>query len=175
MGRVKSILRKDRVVATKPAKTKGRAKETKLVETRRHSLGRRLYNLYRIYDSIVLEGIHAAGFADIRPVHTDILRSVDVDGTRLTDVATSCNITKQAASQLVTELVGLGYFSLVTAPQDTRVRMVVFTDRGMDLVLHLGNIFTRINRRLSAIAGEDKFKRFGEILDRMIEGFEPSH
>ena len=143
MGRIKSVLRKDRVLAAEGEKRSPPklTSEMRLLRMRRQSLGRRLYSLYRIYDSMVLQDLHDAGFTDIRPVHTDILRSVDVGGSRLTDVAASCNITKQAAGQLVKEMVELGYMSIMTVPHDTRVRMVVFTERGMSLILQLGGIF----------------------------------
>lgn len=171
MGRMKSVLRTDRALATPVgAKLPRVTSEMRLLTMRRQSLGRRLYGLYRIYDSMVLEALHAAGFTDIRPVHTDIVRTVDVAGTRLTDVAANCNITKQAASQVVKELVELGYMSLLTVPHDTRVRMVVFTERGMSLILELGEIFIQIDRRLAEVIGEDKLKGFREDLEHLIRG-----
>ena len=173
MGRLKSVLRTDRALtsAQEPRAPK-LTSEMRLLTMRRQSLGRRLYSLYRIYDSLVLEALHEGGFSDIRPVHTDVLRSVELGGSRLTDVAASCNITKQAASQVVKELVELGYLSLLTVPHDTRVRMVVFTERGMSLILQLGENFTQIDARLAELIGEDKLKAFREDLDRMIRGFE---
>ena len=173
MGRMKSLLRTDRVLANPDSVTLAQeTSETRLLTMRRQSLGRRLYGLYRIYDSMVLEGLHAAGFTDIRPVHTDIVRAVDVTGSRLTDVATNCNITKQAASQLVKELVSLVYMSLVTVPHDTRVRMVVFTERGMGLIVELGEIFVKLDRRLAEAIGQDKLNGFRDDLEQLIRSLD---
>jgi len=137
---------------------------------RRQSLGRGLFTLARIYDAMVLQDIHAAGYTDIRPVHTNILRAVDVGGTRLTDVASTLNITKQATGQVVKELVELGYMSLLTVPHDTRVRMVVFTERGMSLLLHIGETFGHIDRHLAELVGEKALQSFREQLEQMIRG-----
>ena len=143
--------------------------EPEWLSARRRSLGRHLYTLYRIYDSRVLAGMHAAGFTDIRPVHTDIVRSVEVGGSRVTDIATRCNITKQAAGQVIKELISLGYVRQMTDREDTRVRMVVFTQRGMNLIVHLGGIFKRIDDELADIIGTPELAAFRLQVDRMID------
>ena len=172
MGRVKQKLRRDRVLAAESSVAAGHVAsrgEPEWLTARRRSLGRHLYALYRIYDSGVLHGLHVAGFADIRPVHTDILRAIEVSGSRITDVAARCNITKQAAGQVIKELVGLGYISLMTTPRDSRVRMVIFTEKGIGLITHLGGIFKRIDRRLAMIIGKNELYAFRINLEQLIE------
>jgi DNA-binding MarR family transcriptional regulator len=173
MGRVKSVLRSDRLVSARSPSSAhdivAQGGEPDWLTERRRSLGRHLYTLYRIYDSRVLAGLHSAGFKDIRPVHTDILRSVEVGGSRVTDVATRCNITKQAAGQVIKELVSLGYVSQMTDRKDTRVRMVIFTARGMNLIVHLGGIFKRIDSKLADVIGKKELAAFRLQVDQMIE------
>lgn len=173
MGRVKSVLRSDRLVSARSPSSAHdivtQGGEPDWLTERRRSLGRHLYTLYRIYDSRVLAGLHSAGFKDIRPVHTDILRSVEVGGSRVTDVATRCNITKQAAGQVIKELVSLGYVSQMTDRKDTRVRMVIFTARGMNLIVHLGGIFKRIDSKLEEVIGKKELAAFRLHVDQMIE------
>jgi DNA-binding MarR family transcriptional regulator len=173
MGRAKSVLRSDRLVSTNAPLSAhdiiSQGNEPDWLMERRRSLGRHLYTLYRIYDSRVLAGLHAAGFKDIRPVHTDILRSVEVGGSRVTDVAARCNITKQAAGQVIKELVSLGYVSQMTDRKDTRVRMVIFTARGMNLIVHLGGIFKRIDSKLADVIGKKELTVFRLHVDQMIE------
>jgi DNA-binding MarR family transcriptional regulator len=173
MGRAKSVLRNDQLVAARAPlsvqETLTQGTEPKWLTERHRSLGRHLYTLYRIYDSRVLAGLHSAGFKDIRPVHTDIVRSVDVGGSRVTDVATRCNITKQAAGQVIKELVSLGYLSQMTDRKDTRVRMVIFTSKGMSLIVHLGGIFKRIDSQLAGVIGKKELAAFRLQVDQMIE------
>lgn len=174
MGRVRSVLRPDGVIGAvdRAEETPGSTMDdADRLNAQRQSLGRQLYGLYRIYASLVLQDLHAAGFTDIRPVHTDMLRAVDLDGTRLTDVAARCNIAKQAAGQLAKELVALGYVTLATGPRDTRVRLVLFTDRGIDLIEHMGTIFAHVDGRLADMVGGDAFDRFRLSLDAMVSGY----
>jgi DNA-binding MarR family transcriptional regulator len=173
MGRSKSVLRSDRLVSARAPLSKNdvdtHGAEPVWLTERRRSLGRHLYTLYRIYDSRVLAGLHSAGFTDIRPVHTDIVRSVDVGGSRVTDIATRCNITKQAAGQVIKELVSLGYMSQMTDRHDTRVRIVIFTAKGMNLIVHLGGIFKRIDSKMAAVIGKQELAAFRLQVDLMIE------
>jgi DNA-binding MarR family transcriptional regulator len=177
MGRVKSVLRSDRLVSARaPLRVQhdviAEGNEPGWLLERRRSLGRHLYTLYRIYDSRVLAGLHSAGFKDIRPVHTDIVRSLEVGGSRVTDVATRCNITKQAAGQVIKELASLGYVRQMTDRKDTRVRIVVFTERGMNLIVHLGGIFKRIDKKLADVIGKEELATFRLQVDQMIEKFD---
>lgn len=176
MGRVKSVLRPDGVIRAgdhgDPPEERALVDPERL-KADRQSLGRQLYGLYRIYASLVLQDLHAEGFTDIRPVHTDMLRAVDLDGTRLTDVAARCNIAKQAAGQLAKELAALGYVTLVMIPSDTRVRLVMFTARGIDLIEHMGKIFAHVDGRLAEMIGDDAFRRFRSSLDAMVSGYAP--
>jgi DNA-binding MarR family transcriptional regulator len=173
MGRVKSVLRSDRLVSRRTLLSEHdlipKGNEPDWLIERHRSLGRHLYTLYRIYDSRVLAGLHSAGFKDIRPVHTDIVRSVEVGGSRVTDVATRCNVTKQAAGQVIKELVLLGYVRQMTDRKDTRVRIVVFTEKGMNLIVHLGGIFKRIDSKLAAVIGKKELATFRLQVDEMIE------
>ncbi|MDB5714145.1 MAG: regulatory protein MarR [Sphingomonadales bacterium] len=175
MGRVKSVLRPDGVIkgANPNKRTPLAMADAERLQSDRQSLGRQLYGLYRIYASLVLQDLHAEGFTDIRPVHTDVLRAIDLEGTRLTDVAARCNIAKQAAGQLAKELVALGYVTLVTHPSDTRVRLVVFTDRGFDLLEHMGKIFEHVDGELAATIGNKAFERFRHSLDAIISTYAP--
>lgn len=140
----------------------------------RQGLGRQLYSLYRVYATLVLQDLHAKGFTDIRPVHTDMLRAVDLEGSRLTDVAVRCNIAKQAAGQLTKELVAMGYVTVTTSARDTRLRIVFFTDRGVSLLEHLGKIFEHVDGKLASMIGDREFVQFRDSLGRLNLSFERS-
>src|ERR1700733_5753308 len=172
MGRVKSVLRSDRLVSRRgPLREHDlipQGNEPEWLVERHRRLGGHLYTVHRIYDSCVLDGLHSAGFKDIRPVHTGIVRSVEVGGSRVTDVATRCNVTKQAAGQVIKELVSIGYVRQMTDRNDTRVRIVVFTEKGMNLIVHLGGIFKRIDSKLAAVIGKKELATFRAQVDEMI-------
>ncbi|WP_427923406.1 MarR family winged helix-turn-helix transcriptional regulator [Streptomyces sp. cg40] len=78
----------------------------------------------RINDGVVARGFEARpafGFAFVR---------LAPDGATVTELAAHLGVTKQAASQLVEELVRKGYVERRPHPVDARARLVVLTELG---------------------------------------------
>ncbi|MCT9107171.1 MarR family transcriptional regulator [Streptomyces mirabilis] len=75
------------------------------------------------------DGVEARGF-EVRPAHGFAFTRLAPDGATVTDLATHLGMTKQAASQLVDELVRKGYAERRPYPGDARARLVVLTERG---------------------------------------------
>ena len=75
------------------------------------------------------EGVVARGFEG-RPAYGFAFTRLAPDGATVTDLAAHLGVTKQAASQLVDELVRKGYVERRPHPEDARARLVVLTERG---------------------------------------------
>ena len=84
--------------------------------------------------SALLAGIHAGtaarGLNDTRPAHGFAFARLAPHGATVGQLADHLGVTKQAASQLVDELVGKGYVALQAHESDARARLVVLTERG---------------------------------------------
>ncbi|MFE9444306.1 MarR family winged helix-turn-helix transcriptional regulator [Streptomyces sp. NPDC006602] len=76
------------------------------------------------------EGVVARGFDGIRPAHGFAFVRLTPDGATVTELAAHLGVTKQAASQLVDEIVRKGYAERRPHPGDARARLVVLTGRG---------------------------------------------
>jgi DNA-binding MarR family transcriptional regulator len=76
------------------------------------------------------EGVVARGFEGLRPAHGFAFARLAPDGATVTDLAAHLGMTKQAASQLVDELVRKGYAERRPHPADARARLVVLTGAG---------------------------------------------
>jgi DNA-binding MarR family transcriptional regulator len=76
------------------------------------------------------DGVVARGFADLRPAHGFAFARLAPAGATVSDLAAHLGMTRQAAAQLVDELVGKGYVERQPHPDDGRARLVVLTDRG---------------------------------------------
>ncbi|MYR40690.1 MarR family transcriptional regulator [Streptomyces sp. SID5910] len=76
------------------------------------------------------EGVVARGFEGLRPAHGFAFARLAPDGATATDLAVHLGVTKQAAGQLVDELVRKGYAERRPHPADARARLVVLTERG---------------------------------------------
>lgn len=83
----------------------------------------------------VTRTINERGFAGIRLVHIALIRNVDENGTRISDIAKRAGMTKQATGQLVAEFVELGYIKLVPDPDDGRAKVARYTAKGKRLLL----------------------------------------
>ena len=75
------------------------------------------------------DGVVARGFEG-RPAFGFAFTRLAPDGATATDLAAHLGITKQAASQLVDELVRKGYAERRPHPGDARARLVVLTELG---------------------------------------------
>ncbi|WP_330182850.1 MarR family transcriptional regulator [Nocardia sp. NBC_01503] len=82
----------------------------------------------------VTDAIHqevaAAGFDDIRPSHGFAFVRMAPNGATVGEIAEHLGVTKQAASQLVEELVKKGYAERNPHPSDARARLITLTARG---------------------------------------------
>jgi DNA-binding MarR family transcriptional regulator len=78
----------------------------------------------------VQAGMAARGFADVRPAHGFAFARISAGGATNADVATHLGISKQAASQLVEQLVARGYVVRRDDPRDARARLLELTARG---------------------------------------------
>lgn len=82
----------------------------------------------------VTDAIHrevaAAGFGDIRPTHGFAFARMAPGGATVGEIAEHLGVTKQAASQLVEELVKKGYAERNPHPADARARLITLTERG---------------------------------------------
>jgi DNA-binding MarR family transcriptional regulator len=98
------------------------------------------------------EGVVARGFEGMRPAHGFAFARLAPDGATVTDLAAHLGVTKQAASQLVDELVRKGYVERRPHPVDARARLVVLTDLG------------GAGPRAAAEAAADAVRAWGELL-----------
>ena len=75
-------------------------------------------------------GVRARGFADLRPAHGFAFTLLSAGGATIVELAQHLGVTKQAAGQMVDDLVAKGYVERRPHPTDARARLVVLTDRG---------------------------------------------
>ena len=75
-------------------------------------------------------GVRARGFADLRPAHGFAFVRLAGDGATVGQLAEHLDVTKQAASQMVEELVTKGYVERRPHPDDARARLIVLTPKG---------------------------------------------
>jgi len=79
----------------------------------------------------VLELMSARGHAETRIAHVSLTRNLDVEGTRLTELARRASMSKQAMGELVDQCTEFGLVERVPDPSDGRARIIKFTPTGL--------------------------------------------
>jgi DNA-binding MarR family transcriptional regulator len=98
---------------------------------RHANIGRLLNNAVRRFEARVLELMCERGHAQTRIAHVSLTRNLDVEGTRLTELARRASMSKQAMGELVDQCMELGLVDRVADPRDGRARIVRFTRAGL--------------------------------------------
>ena len=75
-------------------------------------------------------GVRERGFADVRPAHGFAFARISAGDATTADVAEHLGVSKQAASQLIEQLVQRGYVDRVADRRDGRARVLRLTERG---------------------------------------------
>jgi DNA-binding MarR family transcriptional regulator len=113
----------------------------------------------------MLRDLHAAGFPELRRGHLTILRHLDPPGRRTTDLARAAEVSRQAVSQLVSDLEELGIVEQARDPTDGRARIVTYTERGLEGYGLAVASFERVQRELGDALGADSIDRLMSELE----------
>ncbi|MEU6472737.1 MarR family winged helix-turn-helix transcriptional regulator [Streptomyces massasporeus] len=113
------------------------------------------------------EGVIARGFEGVRPAHGFAFARLAPDGATVTDLAVHLGVTKQAASQLVDEMVRKGYAERRPHPEDARARLVVLTERGWACTRAAEEAAAEAVREWGELLGEREVRSLGRQLLRI--------
>ncbi len=116
------------------------------------------------------EGVVARGFEGVRPAHGFAFTRLAPDGATVTDLAVHLGTTKQAASQLVEELVRKGYVERRPHPADARARLVVLTEAGWACTRAAEEAAAEAVGAWAGVLGEDGVRALRDGLLRVAPG-----
>ncbi|MEU1477450.1 MarR family winged helix-turn-helix transcriptional regulator [Streptomyces sp. NPDC001668] len=115
----------------------------------------------RINDGVVARGFEA------RPAWGFAFTRLAPDGATVTELAAHLGVTKQAASQLVEEIVRKGYAERRPHPGDARARLVVLTERGWACTRAAEEAAAEAVRAWVDVLGESEVRALRERLGRI--------
>lgn len=113
------------------------------------------------------EGVVARGFEGMRPAHGFAFARLAPDGATVTELAAHLGVTKQAASQLVDEVVRKGYAERRPHPGDARARLIVLTERGWECTRAAEETAAEVVGEWAELLGEGEVRVLGERLARI--------
>jgi DNA-binding MarR family transcriptional regulator len=114
--------------------------------------------------------LHEAGHPDIRQGHGCVFRFIHEGGSRLTDLAESSGLTKQAVGEVVDHLEELGYVERAQDPQDGRAKLIRLTEQGADAHRTALDIFADIERGWTERYGAERVATMRELLEEIAAG-----
>ena len=92
-----------------------------------------LFKAARLLDEEAVRRVSSKeGAPHLRRSHTALLPHIDLDGTRIGDLAERMGVSKQAVSELVDDLEAAGVVNRGPDPSDARARRVSFTPAGLE-------------------------------------------
>lgn len=124
---------------------------------RHHNLGRLLLLALDRWQNELVRALRDAGFADLKATHVNLLRHVDMEGTRITEIGERAGVTKQAVGKLIVACEKLDLVHVVADPTDGRAKIVRFTPKGRAIILAEKEIIDRIDGGIKARLGAGAF------------------
>ena len=116
----------------------------------------------------IVEGVVAAGFGQ-RPAHSGVFAHIDLEGTRLTQLAARANMTPQAMGELVDDLERLDYVERRPDPADRRAKLITLTARGRACIRAAHVTIAQIEQDLEALLGRRRLVELRRSLRRIIQ------
>lgn len=139
---------------------------SELTEAKRASTVQVLFRCARLLNDHSLSRLRTASGQPVRPAHTNLFPHIDLEGTRLTELARRVGISKQAVGQLVAELEHMGTLERVPDPSDGRARLVRFA-RGPDgrsVLFHGLSVLRQVEQELAQELGVERWRQLRELL-----------
>jgi DNA-binding MarR family transcriptional regulator len=111
-----------------------------------------------------------AGHPTIRQGHGCVFRFIHEGGSRLTELAESSGLSKQAVGEVVDDLEKLGYVERAQDPQDGRAKVIRLTEQGADAQRTALDIFADIERDFAERYGAERVAIMRELLEEIAAG-----
>jgi DNA-binding MarR family transcriptional regulator len=121
---------------------------------KRQSVAQLLFKCARLLNEQAIERVNQRTTVSppLRAAHTALFPHLNAEGVRGADLAKKLGVSKQAVSQLVTELEEWGVVEQIADPQDGRAKLVRFTKKGEQALLQglavLGELETDLSDKI---------------------------
>lgn len=136
------------------------------------NLGLLLFIPYRAMENAVMEAAAERGYP-ITLAQARVFQRINPEGSRLGELAQAAQLSKQAVTHLVEQLVRAGYVERTADPTDARARLVTITDRGMEMVRLGAATVERIEATWEAHLGAPATRQLRRTLSKLREITDP--
>ena len=136
---------------------------------RQSHLGRLLLKAYRAFSSQAVEKLKKRGYEKISLASTMLLMNIDAKGSQLSRLGEKIGISRQAVTNLVSQLEEKKYLQRSPDPADKRAMIVSLTPKGWQLINDIVKVKAEIEDDYCSIIGSDQMKHLRESLNKLLE------
>jgi DNA-binding MarR family transcriptional regulator len=136
------------------------------------NLGLLLFIPYRALEAEVLAELARHGHA-LPLSQARVFQRIAPEGSRLSDLATASQLSKQTVGSVVDQLERAGYVVRVPDPADARARLVRLTDLGHELVRLSTPVVRRVEARWAEHLGPARTRQLRDALVALREVTDP--
>jgi DNA-binding MarR family transcriptional regulator len=133
---------------------------------KRQSVAQLLFKCARLVNEQAIARVNASlgPSPPLRAAHTALFPHLTSEGVRGADLAKKLGVTKQAVSQLITELEQWGVVEQIPDPQDGRAKLVRFTPKGHKGLLQGLSVLRELERELEGKIGKRRMQELHTAL-----------
>jgi len=139
------------------------------ITDRQRTLGALLRAPYERLQKRVYGGLAARGFADIRPAHSSLFRTIAPEGSSVSDLADRAQITKQSMAYIVEDLESGGYVTTRPDAKDRRAKRVMLTAKGLKAWDALIVLSAEAEADVARKIGREAVKTLRELLTKITD------
>ena len=143
-----------------------------MTETPGLNLGLLLFIPYRAMEQRVLDALARQGF-ELTLAQARVFQRIASRGSRLTDLATSAQVTKQTAGFLVDQLERAGYVERLPDPADARAKLVTIAPRGAEAVAASTRVVAEVEAEWTRHLGTGRTAQLRSALEALREVTDP--
>ena len=140
-----------------------------LSQAKRGNLGQLLFRCARLFNELAVERVQSGREPRFRVAHTSLFPHIDLEGTRLVDLAQRVGISKQAVGQLVQELEEMGTLTRERDPDDGRAWRVRFSPQGQVALLDGLALLRQLEGEMAESLGGERCQRLIGDLEGLLE------
>jgi DNA-binding MarR family transcriptional regulator len=136
---------------------------------RHQNSGRLLLSGLINWQDVLVRGLQEKGFRRFRASHMNLLRHIDLGGTRITEIAERSRLSKQAVGQLLVSCEAEKLVKTIPDPSDRRAKIVTFTNLGRAVIDAERDVMERIDAELTNVLGAEGFAALRHSLTVLAE------
>jgi DNA-binding MarR family transcriptional regulator len=142
--------------------------------TREQILLRLLLRINRAMTIETVNRLRAQGHPDVQPSFPGLLGNLDTEGTRIGALARRMGTSRQAVSQLASEIEAAGLIERRPDPSDRRGVIIGFTKKGRQTLRAAVSVMSEIESEYAGIVGEESIERLKLTLQVLLARIDKS-